>query len=97
MRKEKLVTRTIKSTHVVALMANIETGSCERKEVVIAGTPNYKELTKKIKSEIESDTLRFVDIESMDITEKLYGMSESTFVENAREITRSGKKENNND
>lgn len=97
MRKEKLVTRTIKSTHVVVLMANIETGACERKDVVIAGTPADKELTKKIKSEIESDTLRFVDIESKDITEKLYGMSESTFVENAREITRSGKKENNND
>lgn len=97
MRKEKLVTRTIKSTHVVVLMANIETGTCERKEVVIAGTPIDKELMKKIKSEIETDTLRFVKIESKDITEKLYGMSESTFVENASEITRSGKKENNND
>lgn len=95
MRKEKLVTRTIRSTHVVVLMANTETGTCERKDVVIAGKPTDKELTKQIKSKIETDTLRFVKIESKDITEKLYGMSESTFVENAREITRSGKKENN--
>lgn len=85
--REKMVTRSMKVTKAQALMVNLET---QETTTQIISMPNvYKDdkaLMKALTKSYEGSTLKPVHVLSSSIEEKLYGMSEKSFLENAVEL-----------
>lgn len=84
MAKEPMVTRTITTTKANVMCLDINTGEPINKEVTLPRT--YKDessLLKKVKSVIETDTLKAAHIVDTEVIETLYGMTEQRFIENA--------------
>ena len=79
-----MVTRTITTTKANVMCLDINTGEPINKEVTLPRT--YKDessLLKKVKSVIETDTLKAAHIVDTEVIETLYGMTEQRFIENA--------------
>ena len=88
-----MVTRTIKSTLVVALCVDTEIAEITNQEFVISGTfpddeKGKKKLLNKVKEIAENDTTKVVEIVSKEETEKLYGVTEQEFLTFAKEVKR---------
>ena len=85
--REKMVTRSMKVTNAQALLVNLETQETVTQTIAI---PNvYKEdkaLMKALEKSFEGSTLKPVHVVSSEVVEKLYGMSEKTFLEMAKEL-----------
>ena len=85
--REKMVTRSMKVTKAQTLMVNLET---QETTTEFISMPNvYKDdkaLMKALTKSYEGSTLKPVHVLSSSIEEKLYGMSEKTFLENAVEL-----------
>ena len=85
--REKMVTRSMKVTNAQVLMVNLETQATETQTVAM---PNvYKDdvqLMKALTKTFEGSTLKPVHVLSSEVIEKLYGMSEKTFLDNAHEL-----------
>lgn len=85
--REKMVTRSMKVTNATVLMVNLETQQTETQTVSM---PNvYKDDTKLMKAltkAYEGSSLKPVHVSNTDIVEKLYGMSEKAFMDNAVEL-----------
>lgn len=78
------VTRTIQTTHATVLCLDIE--NCEpcNRDVILPRT--YKDdnaILKAVKNEIETDTIKPVQVVSSMVQETLYGMSEQDFIAHA--------------
>lgn len=86
MRKEKMVTRTIEVTH--ALYKGMDIINSEIIEGAVAFTGNYSEdeCLKLAKNQLDTDSFKVVYITDFYVTEKLYGMPEIDFLENAVEL-----------
>ena len=94
-RKEKMVTRTIKSTHCVLMCVDVSIGEVKNIDVVLPRT--YKEVSNmltKAKEIYETDTLKCVEVLDYDEKECLMGMPESLFIQYAHEIVKQKKEEN---
>ena len=85
--REKMVTRSMKVTNAQVLMVNLETQATETQLVAM---PNvYKEdskLMKALTKTFEGSSLKPVHVLSTEVVDKLYGMSEKTFLDNAIEL-----------
>ena len=85
--REKMVTRSMKVTVATVLMVNLETQQTETQDITM---PNvYKDTTKLMKAitkAYEGSTLKPVHVTATNVNEKLYGMSEKSFIENAQEL-----------
>lgn len=85
--REKMVTRSMKVTNAQVLMVNLETQATETQTIAM---PNvYADDTKLMKAltkTFEGSTLKPVHVLSSQVIEKLYGMSEKTFLDNAIEL-----------
>lgn len=84
MAREPMVTRTITTTKANVMCLDINIGEPINKSVTVPRT--YKDedsLFKKVKSVIDTDTLKAVHIVDSEVIETLYGMSEQNFIENA--------------
>ena len=82
MARERMVTRTVVATEVIALCLNIETAEPFNKTVTLSGTFKDKQaIEKAAKKVIDTDNEKCVAV--VDYTEKetLYGMSEQKFIE----------------
>lgn len=87
MARERMVTRTISFTEVTVISMNIETVTPQHEVIRIAGVfDNEKVLLKKLKKRYETDLYKIVAITDTIVIEKLYGMSEEDFIENAKEL-----------
>ena len=79
MARERMVTRTIKSA-VVEVMA-IDTMTAEVKVIPYMTEPQEKDekYLKVLQKEHETETFKIVKVESVEIYENLYGMTEKEF------------------
>lgn len=84
MARIPMVTRTITTTKAIVMCLDIESGEPCNKSVVVPRT--YKDdeaLLKKVKSVLETETLKPVHIVGKEEIETLYGMAEQKFIEHA--------------
>ena len=82
--RQPMVTRTLKSSKVKVLCVDIDAEKPFYTEVKLAGT--YKKEAKilaKAKEILETETVKVVNVTSVEVESALYGMSEQRFMENA--------------
>lgn len=84
MRKEKMITRTIKVTKYEVTYFDLEINEVRADELETIGTPTDKEIEKQFN--IENPKCKFIKLDNVEITEKLYGLSEQKFLEYAVEL-----------
>lgn len=80
MARERMITRTVESTIAYAMCIDTETANVSIEQFRISGKFEEKELLKKLKKNYETDTFKVVAIQSTEIEEKLYGMTEELFI-----------------
>ena len=93
MARERMVTRTITSTTYKVMSVNTET--CEVSIVPYATSEEFiddEKAFKFLRKKYETDTLKLVKIESIEITEQLYGMTEVEFMQYAKLLPPRGTK-----
>lgn len=94
MRKENMVTRTIKSTHCVLMCVDTSIGEVKNIDVTLPRT--YKEVSgmlARAKELYDTNTLKCVEVVDYEEKECLMGMPESVFIHYASEIVKQ-KEEN---
>lgn len=84
MRKEKMITRTIKVTKYEVIYFDLESNEVKADELVTIGTPTDKEIEKQFNN--ENPECKFIKLDNVEVTEKLYGLSEQKFLEYAVEL-----------
>lgn len=86
-KKEKMITRTFKITHVSVMRLCTITAQAETVDVSMVGSfSNKDELLNAIKKEYETETMLYVMVMSSFETEKLMGISENDFYSMAVEL-----------
>lgn len=84
MRKDKYVTRTVKSANVSVLCMDVETAEALNTTVnVPSPAKDEKKLLEQVKRLAETDTIKVVHIVDITPQETLYGMTETEFVKHA--------------
>lgn len=84
MARPRLVTRTVKETHVTVLCLNTQTGEPYNEEITICGSfENDEKLLKHVAKKYNSEIHKAVHIVDKEVTNTLYGMPEDEFVKNA--------------
>lgn len=89
MRKEKMITRTIKVTKYEVVYFDLEFNEVQTDELEEIGTPTDKEIEKQFN--IDNPTCKFIKLDNVEVTEKLYGLSEGKFLEYAVELDENRK------
>lgn len=89
MRKGKMITRTIKVTKYEVTYFDLEINEVRADELEAIGTPTDKEIEKQFN--IENPKCKFIKLDNVEITEKLYGLSEQRFLEYAVELDENRK------
>lgn len=89
MRKQKMVTRTIKITKYEVTYFDLELDKIRTVELETVGTPTDKEIEKQFN--IDNPTCKFIKLDNVEVTEKLYGLSERKFLEYAVELDENRK------
>lgn len=91
----KMVTRTILSTEVKAVAANLQENVLEELTYNIPGKITNKDKALNILKKVRTTAVRIpTKVNELTLCEKLYGMPEETFIEYAVELPpRASKKE----
>ena len=89
MRKSKMVTRTIKVTKYEVTYFDLEINEVRGDVLEIVGAPTDKEIEKQFN--IENPTCKFIKLDNVVVTEKLYGLSEEMFLQYAVELDENRK------
>lgn len=89
MRKQKMVTRTIKVTKYEVTYFDLENNEVRTVELEIVGTPTDKEIEKQFNN--DNPTCKFIKIDNVQVSEKLYGIPEDKFLEYAIELDENRK------
>lgn len=91
----KMVTRTILSTEVKAVVANLQENVLEELTYIIPGKITNKDKALNILKKVRTTAVRIpTTVNELTLREKLYGMPEETFIEYAVELPpRASKKE----
>lgn len=86
MARKRMVTRTLKITNAVVLRVNLQTQETIKEHVTVSGIfKDNKNLLKAI-CKMDDENLKTVSIISTEVVNKLYGMTEEHFLEEAQEI-----------
>lgn len=91
MRKQKMVTRTIKSSKYEVTYFDLEINEVRTDVFDTVGTPTDKEIEKQFN--VENPTFKFIKLDKVEIIEKLYGIPEDKFLEYAVELDSETRKE----
>lgn len=91
MRKQKMVTRTIKVTKYEVVYFDLEINEVRVDELETVGTPTDKEIEKQFN--IDNSNCKFIKLGNVEVTEKLYGIPEDKFLEYAVELDSETRKE----
>lgn len=84
MARKPIVSRTLKSTEAVVLVANMEEGKIVEQTVLLARTYKDEKAMVKVASEkVDSDTKKVVGIKSAKVISAKYFMTEDEFAEKA--------------
>ena len=89
MRKQKMVTRRIKVTKYEVTYFDLEINEVRVDEFEIVGTPTDKEIEKSFNQ--ENPSCKFIKLDNVEVTEKLYGVPEDKFLEDAVELDENRK------
>ena len=89
MKKQKMVTRTIKVTKYEVTYFDLEINEVRGDVLETVGTPTDKEIEKQFN--VENPTCKFIKLDNVEVTEKLYGISEDKFLEYAVELDENRK------
>ena len=89
MKKQKMVTRTIKVTKYEVTYFDLEINEVRGDVLETVGTPTDKEIEKQFNS--ENPTCKFIKLDNVEVTEKLYGIPEDKFLEYAVELDENRK------
>jgi hypothetical protein len=91
MKKQKMVTRTIKVTKYEVTYFDLEINEVRGDVLETVGTPTDKEIEKQFNA--ENPTCKFIKLDNVEVTEKLYGIQEEKFLEYAVELDSETRKE----
>lgn len=95
MRKENMVTRTLKSTEATFLCINVESAEPFNQTISLPGTYKSDEAIEKRGREIiNKDGVRMAALVSKEEKEALYGMPEMDFIAHAKVLPPRQSKEN---
>ena len=84
MPRPNLVTRTIKSTKVTALVCDVENFTTATKEFTLPRTyPDTDTILKVLQKKYSTEIDKVVKVISTEVCEALYGMREEDFIEHA--------------
>lgn len=86
-----MVTRTIKVTKYEVTYFDLEINEVRRDALETVGTPTDKEIEKQFN--IDNPDFKFIKLENVEVTEKLYGIPEDKFLEYAVELDSETRKE----
>lgn len=86
MKKEKLITRTMVTTHVNVIMYDVSEKATFEMPHNIVGKVSVNDALEILHDTFDTDTLKVVMISTMDYVEKLYGVTESEFMAIAKEL-----------
>ena len=89
MKKQKMVTRTIKVTKYEVTYFDLEINDVRGDVIETVGTPTDKEIEKQFNA--ENPTCKFIKLDNVEVTEKLYGIPEDKFLEYAVELDENRK------
>lgn len=89
MKKQKMVTRTIKVTRYEVTYFDLEINEVRVDVLETVGTPTDKEIEKQFNA--ENPTCKFIKLDNVEVTEKLYGIPEDKFLEYAVELDENRK------
>ena len=89
MKKQKMVTRTIKVTKYEVTYFDLEINEVRGDVLETVGTPTDKEIEKQFNA--ENPTCKFIKLDNVEVTEKLYGIPEDKFLEYAVELDENRK------
>lgn len=89
MRKPKMVTRTIKVTKFDITYFDLEINEVRQDALELVGTPTDKEIEKQFN--IGNPSCKFIKLDNVEVSEKLYGLSEEMFLQYAVELDENRK------
>lgn len=94
MARKPMVTRTFQTTKVNVLCMDTHTCEALNKSVTLAGTfKNEDKMMKAVKSVVEVDNIKAVEIVDTTVEDVLYGMTEQDFITNAVKLDPETRKE----
>lgn len=91
MKKQKMVTRTIKVTRYEVTYFDLEINEVRDVILETVGTPTDKEIEKQFN--IDNPTCKFIKLDNVKVIEKLYGLTEYMFLQYAVELDSETRKE----
>ena len=91
MKKQKMVTHTIKVTKYEVTYFDLEINEVRRDLFESVGTPTDKEIEKQFNT--ENPTCKFIKLDNVEVTFQLYGLSEELFLQYAAELDSKTRKE----
>ena len=87
MARTRMITRTIDVTTVEAMCVDTSTAEVSIKELELTGeTFTEEKALKVLKKEYETDTLKVVAIQKMEVHEEMYGLKEIDFLKVAQKL-----------
>ena len=87
MARTRMVTRTINVTVIEAMCVDTTTAEVTIKELELTGeTYTQEKALKVLKNEYETDTLKVVAIQKMEVHEEMYGLKEIDFLKVAQKL-----------
>ena len=84
MARERMITRTIKSADVEVMTIDTTTAEVKIECYTTEPQENEEKYLKVLRKAYETDTFKLVKIESIEIYENLYGMTETEFKQYAK-------------
>ena len=92
MRKEKMITRTIVTTNAEIMAFNLDTNEVITLNESYIGNLSDKDIEKQFAIDYENSA-KFLKLDNAEVTEKLYGLPETKFLEYAVELDSETRKE----
>lgn len=86
MKKEKMITRTMVTSHIDIILYDVTDKTTFEMPHNIVGKVSVDDALKIAHDAYDTDTLKVVMISKMEYVEKLYGMPESVFMQYATEM-----------
>ena len=84
-----MITRTIKVTKYEVTYFDLEINEVRGDVLETVGTPTDKEIEKQFNA--ENPTCKFIKLDNVEVSEKLYGLSEEMFLQYAIELDENRK------
>lgn len=86
MARERMVTRTIESAKVEVMAVDTVTADVRVLELICEPQKDNEKYLKMLRKIHETDTMKLVAVNKVELETQLYGMSEVEFLEHARKL-----------